>query len=180
MFLIVILVTYFYSIMDYLEIISLTAFNVQNKGNSMLKIYSLMLILAIGIYGCGGGSGSSSSGTSSTPTTPPADPGNGVTSSNSTTVGTGACQAEVSWGQPLTMTDSTPVTSSDISGYKIYYGTSTGVYIGTPVDVAGEAADAYAHTLKGLSCSQKYFFSITAYDTTGAESDYSSEVSKTL
>lgn len=144
----------------------------------MLKIYSLALILALGVYGCGGGGGTSSITSSDPPVTP--DPVPVVYSSNSTTVGTGACSAEVSWGQPLTMTDSTPIASADISGYKIYYGTSSGVYTGAPVNVEGEAANTYAHTLIGLSCSQKYYFTITAYDTAGVESDYSTEVSKVL
>ena len=63
---------------------------------------------------------------------------------------------------------------TDLAGYKIYYGTSSGQY-GTPIDVGNKTT----HNLTGLSKGE-LFFAVTAYDTSGNQSGFSTEVSKTL
>lgn len=65
----------------------------------------------------------------------------------------------------------TAVTATDLGGYKIYYGTTSGVY-GTPVD----AGKVTSYTLTGLSDNTTYYIKITAYDTSGNESAKSTEV----
>jgi hypothetical protein len=75
----------------------------------------------------------------------------------------------LSWDAPTTNEDGSPVT---LSGYKIYYGTSSGAYT-TSVSVASTGAT--------LSLSPgTYYFAVTAISTDGTESAYSNETSKTL
>lgn len=65
-------------------------------------------------------------------------------------------------------------TESDLAGYKVYYGSSSGNY-GIPIDIGNRTT----YTLTGLDLGT-YYFSVTAYDTSGNESGFSNEVSKTI
>src|SRR4030042_2740084 len=65
-----------------------------------------------------------------------------------------------------------PNTESDAAGYKIYYGTSSKSYSGS-VDVG----NVTSYTLTGLKKGETKYIAITAYNTSGSESGYSSEVS---
>ncbi len=65
-------------------------------------------------------------------------------------------------------------TESDLSGYKVYYGTSSGSY-GSPITLGNTTS----HSISGLGDST-YYFSVTAYDTSGNESAFSIEASKTF
>ncbi|MDO9211292.1 MAG: fibronectin type III domain-containing protein [Deltaproteobacteria bacterium] len=65
-----------------------------------------------------------------------------------------------------------PNTESDLAGYKVYYGTTSGTY-GTPID----AGNVTTYTMTGLTLGQTYFITVTAYDTSPNESGYSNEVS---
>jgi hypothetical protein len=61
---------------------------------------------------------------------------------------------------------------SDLAGYRIHYGTSSGEY--THIVDVGNVTDCTIGALKeGLT----YYFAATAYDSAGKESDYSSEIS---
>lgn len=62
-------------------------------------------------------------------------------------------------------------TEPDIAGYKVYYGTASRTY-GTPIDVG----KVTGHTVGNLSGGKTYFVSMTAYDSFGSESGFSSEV----
>jgi len=62
-------------------------------------------------------------------------------------------------------------TEPDLAGYKIYYGTASGVY-GTPIDVG----NVTAYTLTGLTEGVTYYLAATAYDTDANESDFSQEL----
>lgn len=78
-------------------------------------------------------------------------------------------------------------TEPDLAGYKIYYGTSPrtgacppGGYPNT-LDVGKTATpSAPSHTFSALTDGLTYFFSVTAYDTSGNESCFSGEVSKAI
>ena len=59
---------------------------------------------------------------------------------------------------------------SDVAGYKVYYGTTSGKY--THSINVGNVTQATLDLPK-----KKYYISLTAYDTHGNESDYSNEVS---
>lgn len=66
-------------------------------------------------------------------------------------------------------------TESDLAGYKVYYGIAPGVY-GVPVDVG----NVTTHVITGLEAGITYYFAATAYDDSGNESGFSSEVSKSF
>lgn len=79
------------------------------------------------------------------------------------------------WTAPATNVDGSPIT--DLGGYKVYYGTSTGVY--TVVKDVGNVNTVNIQTTLGF-LKGTYYFVVTAYDTAGNESDYSNEVSATF
>ncbi len=64
---------------------------------------------------------------------------------------------------------------TDLSGYKVYMGTRSGVY-NAPIDVGKVATYQVNNLAKGTT----YFFTITAYDTTGNESSPTAELSKSI
>jgi hypothetical protein len=63
-------------------------------------------------------------------------------------------------------------TSSEVTGYNIYYGTSSGDYLSSI-----DAGKVLTYSISGLQSGVTYYFAVTAYDTSGNESDYSNEVS---
>lgn len=80
---------------------------------------------------------------------------------------TGSGSATLTWLPPTENTDGTPLT--DLAGYKIYWGTSPGVYSSSiDVDNAGLAAYQIDNLLPA-----RYYFVATAYNTAGIESDTS-------
>ncbi len=81
-------------------------------------------------------------------------------------------QAEFSW---------LPNTEPNLAGYRIHYGTASRAYT-TTVDVGlPQPVDGRIHaTVTGLIPGETYFFAATAYDASGGESDYSTEVSYTV
>jgi hypothetical protein len=66
-------------------------------------------------------------------------------------------------------------TESDVAGYRVHYGTSSGGY--------NQSLDAGAFTscvISGLDEGITYYFAATAYDSQDNESDYSEEISFTI
>ena len=73
-----------------------------------------------------------------------------------------------------------PVSDADLVGYKVYRSTTSGVY-GAPIatiPAAPGVVTSYVST--GLQVGTTYFWVITAYDSTGKESPFSNEVSKSI
>jgi hypothetical protein len=68
-----------------------------------------------------------------------------------------------------------PNTETDLAGYKLYYGTSSGSYQGSVV-----VGNRTSTTLSGLLEGQIYYFAATAYDFSGNESGFSNEVSTAI
>lgn len=66
-------------------------------------------------------------------------------------------------------------TEPDLAGYRIHYGTAPGNY-STTVDVGNTTT----YTVNGLASGMRYYFAITAYDTSGNESGFSQEISRQL
>lgn len=92
-----------------------------------------------------------------------------VSCSNDGSIGSGpqddqGASATLSWNQN---------TEPGLAGYKVYLGTAPATY-GTPIDVG----DATVYTVSGLQTGVRYYFAVTAYTTSGDESDYSDEVSR--
>ncbi len=82
--------------------------------------------------------------------------------------------ATLSWAAPTQRIDGTPL--GDLGGYKVFVGQTSGNY-SRVIDIAGAANTRY--TVTGLSVGT-WYFSISAYDGAGLESDKSPEVSKTF
>jgi VCBS repeat-containing protein len=78
----------------------------------------------------------------------------------------------LSWVAPSEREDNTSISLSDIAGYKIYYGTTQGLY---PSSVSINDSTAEGHTFTNFA-SNTYYFVVTTLDTEGRESQYSSEV----
>jgi hypothetical protein len=67
-----------------------------------------------------------------------------------------------------------PNTETNIAGYKLYMGTTSGVY-GAPIDVG----PVTTYIVKNLLGGKTYYFAITAYNTSGVESAKSAEITYT-
>jgi hypothetical protein len=65
----------------------------------------------------------------------------------------------------------------DLQGYKIYLATTSGGY-GAPITTL--PMDATSYTVTDLEIGTTYFFAVTAYNSSGAESSFSNEVIKTI
>jgi hypothetical protein len=82
--------------------------------------------------------------------------------------------ASLSWQAPSKRVDGQSLSMSEIAGYRIYYGTSSGDYDSVlPVD------DPYTFTIQiDALPAGNYYFVMTAVDTNGNESGYSDEAVK--
>jgi hypothetical protein len=67
---------------------------------------------------------------------------------------------------------------SDLAGYKVYWGRSSGHYDNTPVPTVAPSANP-SFTTPSLP-NGTWYFAVTAYNSAGMESGYSNEVSKTI
>ncbi len=83
-----------------------------------------------------------------------------------------AGQATLSWSAPTTNASGAPLT--DLAGYTLYYGTASGNYT---QNVGVGSTTSY--TVSSLAAGT-YYFAAKAYDTSGNQSAYSNEVSKTV
>jgi hypothetical protein len=77
-----------------------------------------------------------------------------------------AVSVTLTWDPPTTNTDSTPLTA--LAGYKIYYGLAPGKYI-TSLNVG----NVTQFQVNNLDDAVTHYFAVTAYNTSGYESDYS-------
>lgn len=109
----------------------------------------LLVVLTSLMVACGGGGSASS----------------GVSNSGGT-----ANTASLAWD---------PVTAANVSGYRIYYGTSTGSY-DQPYGRGINVGNTTSATISGLSSGTRYYFAVTAFDASNNESGYSNEAVKDL
>lgn len=65
-----------------------------------------------------------------------------------------------------------PNSESDLAGYRVHYGTSSGEY-----SVVIDVGNVTSYTIKGLEMGVAYFSALTAYNTSDLESGYSNEIS---
>lgn len=71
------------------------------------------------------------------------------------------------------------VSYPSLRGYRVYYGPDQGSYLqlrGRGIDVG----DVTAYTVTGLISGRRYYFAVTAYDSSNNESEYSNEVFKDI
>ncbi len=84
-----------------------------------------------------------------------------------------AGEATLFWDPPTTNTDGSTLT--DLGGYIVYYGTSSGQY-----DNMIDAGNVITWNVANLPEGRNYYFAVTAYDIAGNESDFSNEVTKVI
>lgn len=128
---------------------------------------------------CGGGSGG---GNSASPAGGSSGTSNGGTSSSGSNSGTTAPTptaltygVQLNWTAPVTRADGTPLTSSELTGYRIYYSLEgSDASQDKVVPVSGGNTTALQVT---LSAAGTYAFAITALDQNGLESALSTPVS---
>ena len=72
------------------------------------------------------------------------------------------------------------VQATALSGYRIYYGTSPGLYFQSRGNGLTVGRDDTAYVVTGLSSGTTYYFAVTAFDSPGNESAYSAEASKAI
>ena len=127
--------------------------------------FALFVSLIItSLFGCGGGGGAANLDAS--------------TSSNGDQTMTEGVALTLAWDAPTTNTDGSSLNpATDLSQYKIYYGTASFSYT-TVVDVTNPGTTTISKTLN-LSPGT-YYFSVTTVDASGQESNYSNEVMKTI
>jgi hypothetical protein len=118
------------------------------KRREIFIIIIFVIFLLIG--GCGGSGGSGGSG------------GDGGGSSGGT--------ISLAWDAPATNEDGSPLTV--LAGYKVYYGTASGVY-----DHSVDVDNVTTYTLTGLTKGQTYYIAVTAIDTSDTQSNLSNQVS---
>ena len=114
--------------------------------------YLLALILVLPLVACSGGGGGSDS----------SSPGINISS--------------FSWTAPSEREDGTGLSPSEIAGFRIHYGASSGDYSNT-IDIDDHTATQAI--LTGIP-SGTYFVVVTTVDTEGQESVFSSEIVVTL
>ncbi len=78
------------------------------------------------------------------------------------------------WTAPAARTDGSPLSLSEIDGYRIYYGTGRGNYTRQVVLANGSATSATINNINNGT----YFLVMTTYDNNGLESARSGEVTK--
>jgi hypothetical protein len=102
----------------------------------------------------------------------------GSISAAATLTVTGSSTATLTWSAPATRDDGSALNPlTDLSAYKIHYGTLSQSYTQT-VTIANPGTTSVTHTLNlGPGT---YYFAITAIDASGQESSFSNEASKTL
>lgn len=84
-----------------------------------------------------------------------------------------AGSATLSWTAPATNADGTPLT--DLAGYKIHYGTTSGSYTQSL-----SVGNVTTYMLTNLTDGLTYYFVTTAVNTSGGESGFSNQVSKAI
>lgn len=89
------------------------------------------------------------------------------------TTAASAGQTTLHWSQPTTNEDGTPIT--DLSGYKIYYGTATKNYSRTIA-----VGNVTTHTVANLVDGTTYYFAVTAFNSFSKESRFSTEITRKI
>ena len=130
-----------------------------------LFYFLLVSAFMLAIAGCGGGGGGGSAAgatISSIPDNPPSSPSTPSQTGNVT----------LAWDAPTTNEDGSDLT--DLAGYRVYYGTSSGSYTNS-VNIGNFTSAVISNLSLGT-----WYFAITAYNSSSVESSYSTELSTTI
>jgi hypothetical protein len=127
-------------------------------------LFSIVFVVLITVVATGCGVGS--------------DPASNTSSGSGGTGGGTTAAVTLTWDAPTTRADGSSLNpATDLSKYKLYYGTSPHAYTQS-VDVSNPGASTISKTLN-LSPGT-YYFVVTDMDFLGQESGYSREISKTI
>ena len=110
------------------------------------------------LSGCSGGGGDGATAAAPPTVQPPCAGG----------ASTASAAVNLSWNA---------VTAANLSGYRVYYGTTPGMYF-QPAGQGLDAGNITNHAATGLNKGARYYFAVAAYDAAGSESIYSNEVCK--
>ncbi len=124
---------------------------------SYIRYFTLAFILLFMTFGCGGGGGGGGGVEGN---------GNGISASPAPSE-TYSGSVPLAWAQPLTNSDGSPLT--DLAGYIISYGASSGAY-----DTMINTGNTTQFTITNLPPGT-YHIVLQAYDTSGNKSSYSNE-----
>lgn len=89
----------------------------------------------------------------------------------------GACTVSATFAPAITTLSWDAVIDARVAGYRVYYGTTPGVYqqaVGQGINVG----NVTSYVLPALPGGFQYYFAVRAYDASGIESAYSNEASK--
>ncbi len=139
----------------------------RGRGSRRGVYFCAVAALGIALSACGGGGASGAVGTAAN-----AQSATGTALNNPPTASSGA--VTLNWSPPTQNTDGTPLTN--LSGYDIHYGNSSGNYTQT-ITVSNPGIATYV--VDNLSAGT-YYFSVTAVNAQGTESPLSSQVSTTV
>ena len=123
----------------------------------------IALVMTVQLAACGGGGGGGGDSAA-------------VFTESSVATEVTASSATLAWVAPVARADASPLSLAEIGGYRVYYGMIEGDYPNR-IDIADGSADQV--TLTDLPPGT-YYFVVTTYDMGGRESEYSSEVVKTI
>lgn len=141
--------------------------NAKRGRGSRRGIYFCAAVLGIALSGCGGGGGAAPSGSAET--------SQNTTSSSSAGLPAASSKAvTLNWTPPTENMDGTALTN--LSGYDIHYGTSSGNYTRS-ISVSNPGIATYV--VDDLTPGT-YYFSVAAVNSAGTESPMSGEVSATV
>jgi hypothetical protein len=148
---------------------------------------AMIFIIVMQLQACGGGGSGSDAGIASvsgagtgastaSTTVPSATTPSPSSGSDSQGADTDASAGEfnLAWTAPVTRADGTPLSLSEIDGFRIYYGKSAGSYTNYS-DVTDGSAQSV--TVQGVPVGT-YYIVMTTLDSGGRESSYSSTVTK--
>ena len=96
-----------------------------------------------------------------------------------TNVINGSCSVVATFADTTVALAWDPVAIGNLSGYRVYYGVSPGAYFqlfGQGISVGNSTT----YTVTGLNRGTRYYFVVTAFDSTGTEGGYSNEVFKDI
>jgi hypothetical protein len=142
------------------------------SARSLFCVLACAALVACGGGGGGGATDSTSTGTSTGSTSSSSSGGSSGSSGSAAAPPTGTIT--LSWTAPQTRADGTPLT--DLAGYRIYYGTSSGLYTQS---VTVNSASATTYTLANLAAGT-YYLTMKSFDTSNIESAGTAEASKTI
>jgi len=138
---------------------------------TLLSVSLIAMLVACNASSTGN---SSTATTTATSTTTSSTTNTGNTGSTGSTGNTVTGTISLQWSAPATRADGTPLSLSEISGYKVYYGNTPGYY---PNSVDITDGSLQSATLTGVPIGS-YYVAMTTVDMSGLESAYSAAILK--